>query len=472
MNNYETIKKCKYCNKNIDLYLYKSHKKKCMSQMIVNPTEHLLINHKQVITHFLEKYNQLYLNYLNNKTIALIGPAESITNTNKGHIIDQFDVVVRLNKSLPLPSNLANDIGTKTNILYNSLNTCDFPGENKFSNSFLKEFNIHFLCCPYPLEIQLFQKDILHYIQRSKFELPFRCMSLKNYKQLENSLQTRPFTGVCAIVELLSYPIKYLYISGLDFYYTKYYNSYRRISNQQQKNNQNNYIHKSKPQINLLKHLSLFDDRIILDSFLDKLLYKKYYETTERLLKINSNRVFLFDNPQIQHFFEMNICNITYSLYSNHTPNNENPSLIITNNKLIPKKNNTYLLFVCNDILHINNLNKNLEEKKYIGNFFYKKNNNINIKNNAYISIYLNSYFIQSVKNILKAIHIQNINIHFLMLLSLMIYSKDNHYFNTKEIEENWGLNIEEKKYFLFLKKKNIFNQLSVQLNQDQSQSK
>lgn len=467
MNDYEKTKRCKFCKKDIYLYLYKSHKKKCISQMIVNPNDHLLMNHKQVIQQFLEKYNQLYLNYLSNKTVALIGPAESITNTNKGHIIDQFDVVVRLNKSLPLPEHLSKDIGTKTNILYNSLNTSDFPGENKFSNSFLKQFDIHFLVCPYPFEIDLFQKDILHYIQRSKFEIPFRCISLKNYKQLENSLQTRPFTGICAIVEMLSYPIKYLYISGLDFYYTKYYQSYRRISKQQQKNNQNNYIHKSKPQINLLRHLSLFDDRIILDTFLDQLLYKKYYETIERLLKINSNRVFSFDNPQLQQFFQMNICNITYSLYSNHTPTNDKPSLIITNNKLIPKKNNTYLLFVCNDITHINNLNKNLEEKKYIGNFFYKKHTNKNIKNQSYISIYLNSYFIQSVKNILRAIHIYNVNIHLLMLISLMIYSKENHYFDLKEVDEHWGLSVDEKKFFLFLKKKNIIKSLSVQLNQD-----
>ena len=47
------------------------------------------------------------------------------------------------------------------------------------------------------------------------------------------------------------------------------------------------------------------------------------------------------------------------------------------------------------------------------------------------------------------------------MFLSLIIYSRENHYFNSNEILNNWGLNIEEKKYFLFLKKKNAFNDIS-----------
>ena len=82
-------------------------------------------------------------------------------------------------------------------------------------------------------------------------------------------------------------------------------------------------------------------------------------------------------------------------------------------------------------------------------------------QNQSHVSIYLNSHYLQNIKNILKAIHIQNTNIHFLMFLTLIIYSKDNHYFDSNEILNNWGLNLEEKKYFLFLKKKNSFNDLS-----------
>ena len=68
MNTYEGSKKCKYCKKNINITLYKSHKKKCMSQMIINPENHLLMNHFQLIQQYIEKYNQIYLNYLQNSS--------------------------------------------------------------------------------------------------------------------------------------------------------------------------------------------------------------------------------------------------------------------------------------------------------------------------------------------------------------------------------------------------------------------
>ena len=454
MNEYENYKKCKICKKKFNILQYKSHRKQCESQLIMNPNQHMLINHMQIITEFLGKYNELFKNFVKGKTIALVGPAESITNSGKGNLIDKFDIVIRLNKSLPLPSDLASDIGTKTTILYNSLNTTDFPGENKFSNNFLQKYDIKFLCSSYPIENEYFKNDILNYIKKNKFGMPFKVLNNNVYKSIENSIGTRPYTGTCAIVDILNYDIKYLYITGLDFYSTKYYNKYRRINKEQQKKTRNNFFHKSEPQINLLRHLSLFDKRVIIDNFLDKLLYENYYEVTKSLMKCKLD-IFLFENEKLRDFFKLNICNITYSLLSNDRPNNDKPTLIFTNNKNILKDKNLYLILITPNINEINQLNKDLEQKKYIGNFFYKKQN-IHQK----ILIYLNHNYLNFIKRILRKIKINNCNIHFLMFLSLILYSKDNHYFNSNEITNNWGLSLEEKKYFLFLKKKKIFNEL------------
>ena len=455
MNQYENYKKCKICKKNIDITHYKVHKKKCESQMIVNPNNHMLMSHIDIVYNFLNKYNDLFKKFVENKTIALIGPAESIIGTGKGNLIDKFDIVIRLNKSLPLPENHADDIGTKTTILYNSLNTTDFPGENKFQNNFLKKHDIKFLCCPYPLENNFFKNDILNYIKRNKFSMPFKVINNKLYNSIENSIRTRPFTGTCAICDLLNYNIKYIYISGLDFYTTKYYKSYRKISKEQLKKNRNNFYHKSEPQINLLKHMSLFDERIILDTYLDNLLYNNYYEVTKLLNKYNQD-VFSFENNQLKDFFNMDICNITYSILSNKRPNNDKHTLIFTNNKYLVKEDNVYMIYITPNINELNILNKDLEEKKYISNFFYKKQH-VNQK----ILIYFTNHYLIYIKRVLQKINIKNCNIHFLMFISLIIYSKSNHYFDSNEILKNWGLSTEEKKYFLFLKKKKAFNELN-----------
>ena len=97
MNKNENYKKCKICKKNIDITQYKVHKKKCESQMIINPNNHMLMSHIDIIYNFLNKYNDLFKKFVENKTIALIGPAESIIGTGKGNLIDKFDIVIRLN---------------------------------------------------------------------------------------------------------------------------------------------------------------------------------------------------------------------------------------------------------------------------------------------------------------------------------------------------------------------------------------
>ena len=454
MNINENYKKCNICKKHIELTQYYIHKNYCKSQLVLNPNHQMVMSHQEVIKNFIHKYNELFKNFVENKTVALVGPAESIIGTKKGNIIDKFDIVIRLNKSLPLPENISDDIGTKTTILYNSLNTSDFPGQNKFQSSFLEKYNIQFLCSPYPIENSYFKNDILHYIKRNKFSMPFRTINNQLYNSIENSIRTRPYTGTCAICDILSYNIKYLYITGLDFYTTKYYKQYRRINKQQLKNTQNNFYHKNEPQINMIKHMSLFDNRIILDSYLDNLLYQKYYDIT-KLLNKNKYPIFQFESNQLRDFFHLNMCNITYSVLSNNKPQNDKPTLIFTNNRHIEKNQNTYLILITPNIQDLNKLNKDLQEKKYIGNFYYKKQSQ-----NQNILINLNHFYLNYLKKTLLRINIKNCNIHFIMFLSLIIYSRENHYFNSTEILQSWGLTVEEKKYFLFLQKKKAFTEL------------
>ena len=223
------------------------------------------------------KYDILYSHYLKNKTIALVGPAKSIIGTNKGNIIDNFDIIVRLNKSLPINRKLKKDIGSRTDVLYNSLNTTDCPGENNIDVNFFLSNKIKFLCCSYPL-LPPFDKDIINYINKSKFKIPFRCLTNELFKDIENKINTRPFTGICAIIDLLQFDIKKLYITGLDFYNTSYYfNKNLVVSN----------IHNTNNQIKYLKIISLLDDRVIIDKVLEKVLYYDYYKILQYVFKLD-----------------------------------------------------------------------------------------------------------------------------------------------------------------------------------------
>jgi hypothetical protein len=234
-------------------------------------------NKKKKYNELNQKYDFLYSQYLDGKSIALVGPAKSLLNFNYGEFIDNFDLTVRLNKSLPLQEKYNKYVGSRTDILYNSLNITDYPGENNININFLLNNDLKFICSSYPL-IQPFEKDIYNYIHHSQYQIPFKFFDEKLHNYNCKLMKTRPFTGINAITDLLRYNIKQLFITGIDFYKSNYYKRSIRKSDKTIKRNQNNTIHKSDNQIKYLKYLSLMDDRIVLDQTLDNLLYSNYYE--------------------------------------------------------------------------------------------------------------------------------------------------------------------------------------------------
>ena len=407
-----------------------------------------------VLNHFFKQYEKLFVQYISNKCIALVGPAESIIGTGKGHVIDQFDLVVRLNKSIPLPTKIKDDIGTKADIIYNSMNTTDFPGENNLSPQLYKKYGVNFVCTSYPFNHNVFHDDIAQYVYRYKFELPLKVFDDLKFKNFEKMLGTRPYTGTCAIMDLLSYPIKYLYITGLDFYQTKYYSEYRRISKEGLKYNKNSTIHKAKPQLDYLKNVALVDNRVILDGFLDRLLFHDYYKVLKNLKSFDVKNIFNFGDNVFEKYFEMkcSYCTFTKMQYNINKNSNDYPYLIITDNKNYNKKDNEYCLFLTNEKNTLTILNNNLESKKYIGNFFYTKSN----FNEP--SIFITDKFLMHLKSTLSRISINNCNINLAILLSIILYLPDKHYFSYNEILNTWKITTAEKKFVLFLIKKNILN--------------
>lgn len=416
---------------------------------------HIVSYNDNMINHFFKEYEKLFCEFVRDKCIALVGPAQSILETRKGDVIDKFDLIVRLNKSLPLPQDLKDDIGTRTDIIYNSLNTSDFPGQNNLNPKLYKKYGVQFVCSSYPFNHGIFHDDILNYVQRYKFELPLKVMNDMKFKKFEQSLGTRPYTGTCAIMDLLSYPIKYLYITGLDFYHTKYINTYRKISKEGLRHTKNSPIHQAQPQLEYLRNISFFDNRIILDGFLDKLVYHEYYKVAKNLNAVDKNLIFKFNDLALEKYFNLKLSHVTFTKgeYNKRKADvniSDYPFLVITDNKKYVKYENEYCLFMTNDVHMLNFLNNNLQTKKYIGNFFYSNN-----RQNT-ISMYLTPKFLESLKQILYRIGINNCSVNVAILIGIMLYLPDKHYFSSNEIFNYWNISSEEKKLIIFLFKKKI----------------
>jgi hypothetical protein len=224
----------------------------------------------------IKDYN--YNKLLHNKTVALVGPSSNTLNTKQFDKIESYDLVVRLNKTFDIPLARQADIGRRTDILYNSMNRGDFPGQNDFTPKLIDELKtkIKYIACSYPF-IYPFDTDILKFIETNASKIPYHLIDIVLYKYLTSIIKGRPYTGTCAIIDLLSYPIKELYITGTDCYLNSYYKEYRNIGKRDLSDLRHNHIHHNVPQLAFIKQLAINDSRVKLDGFLEHYFFKNDY---------------------------------------------------------------------------------------------------------------------------------------------------------------------------------------------------
>ena len=67
------------------------------------------------------KQNPDYLNFLKDKRVIIVGPAESLLERGDGQFIDSFDIVVRVNRGIEPTIKNYNKLGSRTDILYNCM---------------------------------------------------------------------------------------------------------------------------------------------------------------------------------------------------------------------------------------------------------------------------------------------------------------------------------------------------------------
>jgi hypothetical protein len=218
-----------------------------------------------------------YAEYLKGKRVAIIGPAPSILNSKQKTKLESYDVIVRLNKAVPVPYDLVDDIGKRTDVLYNCMNPCQECG-GFIDIDLLHKQGVKFLVAPYThYKEYRFGQDNLNFAERNlKSKAPiFFC-------HIDNTLFARlmeimklPNTGVNAIIDLLYHDIKELYITGLTFFKGGYVKQYRGYSEKQvlarmAKHN----LHDQDKQLAYMKKLLRNNPRVVMDQALSEIIYE------------------------------------------------------------------------------------------------------------------------------------------------------------------------------------------------------
>ena len=205
------------------------------------------------------------------KRVVVVGPAPSIVGSKQREKIDGYDIVVRINKAIPVPETMQNDIGTRTTILYNCLNVC--PGNGGVLDpKVLKKAGVVHVRCPYPARPP-FLCDIKNAQKLDWQGIGLSWTDTSKYNAWEQGMESRPNSGHCAIMDLLLHDISELYITGFTFFKGGYYSAYRNLNEAQVHERMNKAgNHNQEKQLEYMRRLLCSDKRVVMDRALQEIV--------------------------------------------------------------------------------------------------------------------------------------------------------------------------------------------------------
>lgn len=209
-------------------------------------------------------------NYIKNKKVVVVGPAPSIIGSNQGEEIDSYDIVVRINKALPIPENLKQDIGNKTNVLFNCLNIS--PDNGGYLHIPMLMQKLDWIASPYAA-VPPFDGDIRRFNDQLADRIPFFIPDISWYLNIEKEMGTRPNSGILAILCCANFEPSELYVTGFTFFKGGYYKEYRQLNEQQVMHRMAQHgNHRQEPQIEFFKKYVATKSFIKMDKDLIKIL--------------------------------------------------------------------------------------------------------------------------------------------------------------------------------------------------------
>ncbi len=209
-----------------------------------------------------------YARYLAGKRVVLVGPAPTVVGSRQRDLIESHDVVVRVNHALPVPEHLRPDVGSRTDVLYHNLWRAS-PKALPFRELVaLLDGHVHWVCAAHPyLNLDHpFADDIDGFVSDLAGRVPFRVPNSLRYLCTSWDCRTRPNAGVSAIVDLLSFELARLYVTGFTFYAGSqaYHDGYRGsgVGPEHQQDGQRVFV----------ASLGRTDARLAVDAVLDRIL--------------------------------------------------------------------------------------------------------------------------------------------------------------------------------------------------------
>lgn len=165
--------------------------------------------------------------FVSGKSVVIVGPASTLKGQGMGPLIDSHDVVVRLNHSWPLPQGYSDDIGSRVDVIYHNMN---FRKQRMSRKEIVRMHRdgVKWMVSTHPASEARFRHRLRRFRKLNRGLLRFRALPGSLKRRMQRRVR-HPNAGLMAIEDLLSYPVKSVYVTGFSFYTTGYlaYPNYR-----------------------------------------------------------------------------------------------------------------------------------------------------------------------------------------------------------------------------------------------------
>ena len=213
--------------------------------------------------------DEQYASYLSGCRVALVGPVPTVVGSKQHDLIESFDRIVRLNHALPIPKIMVQDVGKRTDIWYHNFWHEHPRAISPQDLSLIATATVDWLCCGGPYmnldEHYHFRDRIDFYLPYLQNDFSFRTVSPRRYIWNAWRASTHLNVGVSAILDLLAFNVRELYITGFTFYMgsQSYHAGYPGVGS---------IFHRHDTQRELIIRLIRHDGRIHIDEGLRRIL--------------------------------------------------------------------------------------------------------------------------------------------------------------------------------------------------------
>tara|TARA_Y100001937_G_scaffold53848_1_gene74340 strand:+ start:9714 stop:10370 length:657 start_codon:yes stop_codon:yes gene_type:complete len=156
-----------------------------------------------------------------NKTVAAVGPSGHLMGKGLGQKIDSYDLICRFNEVRP--KGLENDYGSRVDVMFWHLNSCDMKDFKLYANSDLEGFKSSKLLV-YPRQHGDVNRRGCSKSRTPKEnaeqlpDVPFYQVDTNKVRQWENKYSAHLTVGVLGLMMIMETSFKELFVSGFSFY--------------------------------------------------------------------------------------------------------------------------------------------------------------------------------------------------------------------------------------------------------------